>query len=90
MLLNLHSNNNFFVWQIDCSKYPRTKDPRKIACPRNFEPVCGTDGVTYSNECVLCVAILNGATIDLAHEGKCKEKVVAHFSLFLVITKIYT
>ncbi|XP_032650330.1 ovomucoid-like isoform X1 [Chelonoidis abingdonii] len=61
--------------QIDCSRYQRTKDPRKIACPRIYEPVCGTNGVTYANECVLCEAILNGATIDLAHTGKCKEKI---------------
>uniref|UniRef100_A0A8C0IS04 Kazal-like domain-containing protein n=1 Tax=Chelonoidis abingdonii TaxID=106734 RepID=A0A8C0IS04_CHEAB len=67
---------------IDCSRYQRTKDPRKIACPRIYEPVCGTNGVTYANECVLCEAILNGATIDLAHTGKCKEKVVIDCSRY--------
>ncbi|XP_006138151.1 ovomucoid-like [Pelodiscus sinensis] len=61
--------------RIDCRRYyGQSKDPRKINCDRMYAPVCGTNGVTYVNACRLCVEILNGAAIDLAHKGKCKKK----------------
>ena len=42
-------------------------------CTREYDPYCASDGVTYSNKCVLEVyECESGKDLDILHAGECK------------------
>ena len=46
-------------------------------CTTEFNPVCGSDGKTYGNECMFeiaqCNEVKHGRNLSIAYEGECKE-----------------
>uniref|UniRef100_A0A8B9VHY7 Agrin n=1 Tax=Anas zonorhyncha TaxID=75864 RepID=A0A8B9VHY7_9AVES len=62
-----------------CRVNPRTRRaellPRPENCPPKREPVCGDDGVTYDNECVMGRSgALRGLEIQKVRSGQCQQQ----------------
>ncbi|NXK09771.1 IOVO protein, partial [Herpetotheres cachinnans] len=70
VLLSCLSDITSPLSQASCGMY-RLSEKMQLACPRNYDPVCGTNDVTYPNECSLCREILRSQDLDKKHDGKC-------------------
>ncbi|XP_049876398.1 serine protease inhibitor dipetalogastin-like [Pectinophora gossypiella] len=53
------------------------RNPREpklnCACTRELNEMCGTDGFTYSNPCLLRCAIKTFHDVELSHKGRCSD-----------------
>ncbi|KAM5212296.1 double-headed protease inhibitor, submandibular gland-like [Hipposideros larvatus] len=57
---------------VDCTKYMRGGS--RIACSREYKPICGADQRTYSNECMYCFQNqVKGLSLRKLHDQECVE-----------------
>ncbi|KAJ8262564.1 hypothetical protein GJAV_G00167840 [Gymnothorax javanicus] len=51
---------------------PSCRDVKETSvCTQEYTPVCGDDGVTYPNECSMCLSRLRNPALLIAKEGRC-------------------
>ncbi|XP_067312499.1 proteinase inhibitor PSKP-1-like [Pseudorasbora parva] len=58
----------------DGTRRPKCKGYRPHRCPEILAPVCGTNRVTYDNECMLCAARASDHRLLVWREGKCPRR----------------
>ncbi|KAM9061346.1 serine protease inhibitor Kazal-type 9 [Sarcophilus harrisii] len=57
---------------VDCRTYERLPPKDPPSCPRNFRPICGSDGITYANTCLFChAAMKSDGNLKSKHRGPC-------------------
>ncbi|XP_071960633.1 ovoinhibitor-like [Antedon mediterranea] len=61
-----------------CKAKIKVKDPErpicKRTCPTEFKRVCGSDGVTYANECLLKIDSCKDPELTVVMQGPCPPK----------------
>ena len=56
-----------------------------LDCPQNYKPVCGSDGTTYGNECLMrSTSCTDKITVTVAYTGECGE---LHGCLLIGVSK---
>ncbi|XP_074865467.1 serine protease inhibitor Kazal-type 1 [Carettochelys insculpta] len=56
----------------DQGKEPDCRTHIQPGCPKILDPVCGTDNISYPNECELCAANLKKqASVRIKKRGMC-------------------
>ncbi|XP_075622477.1 serine protease inhibitor Kazal-type 5-like isoform X2 [Balearica regulorum gibbericeps] len=59
---------------LDCDRILHGVKGGRIFCSKSSQPVCGTDGKTYKNECDLCSAAMRASNyITVNYRGECRK-----------------
>lgn len=82
---------DFYSWTLDpcqgsmsdlnhiCRVNPRTRHPEMLLrpenCPAQHTPICGDDGVTYENDCVMSrIGATRGLLLQKVRSGQCQTR----------------
>ncbi|XP_071066684.1 serine protease inhibitor Kazal-type 5 isoform X2 [Dasypus novemcinctus] len=66
-------HTNSFLDSMMCKHY-RVWPRIGYLCPKNYQPVCGDNGQTYNNPCMLCHEnLIHQTNIHIRSEGRCEE-----------------
>uniref|UniRef100_A0A3B5R9U2 Kazal-like domain-containing protein n=1 Tax=Xiphophorus maculatus TaxID=8083 RepID=A0A3B5R9U2_XIPMA len=74
MSILLSLRKDLILHNVGCSyvRQPSCPDGKIGKCTKILDPVCGSNGVTYSNECLLCKEIFETKRdIWITKQGPC-------------------